>query len=332
MGTGHVMRSLALAQEWRDRGRGVSFLTAAPTDPLIARLQSEGIDVQVVSAAPGSVEDANAATDLCALKGSKILIADGYHFGPSFQSAVRSAGIRLLAVDDGVLRPPFDVDWIVNANLHARREDYIPASGRAKLLLGPRYAMLRREFRRRGSRGPEEPARATKLLVALGGGDVLEAALKVVDGLKRLPEPGLEVAMVAGFASGGMKELDAAVAGANHRLRIERYVHDMSSLMAWADLVIASAGSVSWEVAFMGLPSVQLVLADNQTAIAQSLHEAGAAVSLGRVQDVKADRLAEAVADLAGSPEKRSRLARKGREMVDGRGPERLFAEVEESA
>lgn len=36
----------------------------------------------------------------------------------------------------------------------------------------------------------------------------------------------------------------------------------MPELMAWADLSIAAGGSTNWELAFMGLPSLVITIAD----------------------------------------------------------------------
>jgi UDP-2,4-diacetamido-2,4,6-trideoxy-beta-L-altropyranose hydrolase len=329
MGTGHVMRCLSLAQECRDRGGDAVFLISAPPGPLVDRLRSEGIEVRSGSATPGSAADAGEAAELCGRCDARFLIADGYHFREPFQSEIRSTGLRLLLVDDGVHEPPFAADWILNANLHSRAQDYARRSEETKLLLGPKYALLRREFRKRGGPPREHPDRAEKLLVALGGGNVLAAALTVIHGVKSSP---FDVTVVAGFASGGMNELETAVSGARALFRIERNVKDMASLMAWADLAVASAGSISWEAAFMGLPSVQLVLADNQVPIAASLHEAGATFSLGRVEDVTAERLADVVGELAGSRDRRRRLAETGRTLLDGEGPRRILAELEGAA
>ena len=53
-------------------------------------------------------------------------------------------------------------------------------------------------------------------------------------------------------------------------------VSDMAQLMADSDLAIGAAGTTSWERCCLGLPTVLLVLAENQRKIAEALSEAGA--------------------------------------------------------
>jgi spore coat polysaccharide biosynthesis predicted glycosyltransferase SpsG len=48
MGTGHLMRCLALAQAWKDSGSGVVFITDCESTGLLQRLSDEG--VQIVTA------------------------------------------------------------------------------------------------------------------------------------------------------------------------------------------------------------------------------------------------------------------------------------------
>jgi spore coat polysaccharide biosynthesis predicted glycosyltransferase SpsG len=57
-------------------------------------------------------------------------------------------------------------------------------------------------------------------------------------------------------------------------------VSDMARVMADSDLAIGAAGSTSWERCCLGLPSIVLILADNQRFISSQLDQAGAAVAL----------------------------------------------------
>ena len=53
----------------------------------------------------------------------------------------------------------------------------------------------------------------------------------------------------------------------------------MAELMANSDLAIGAAGSTSWERCCLGLPTIMLVLADNQQVIASALESVGAALT-----------------------------------------------------
>lgn len=330
MGTGHVMRCLALAQEWRAVKGDVVFLSSAPSAALLDRLKSEDMAVELCRESPGGDDDARVTVDLCKARQAGLLVVDGYHFGPRFQSLAKAGGAPQLLIDDGVLPPPFEADWVLNANLHATPEGYAGRSDRTNLLLGPKYALVRREFRKWGGWEREFPQKAGKILVALGGGDVRDAVVKVLGALKQCSfDKAPDVVIVAGFASAGMKDLEELAGAVSPRIRIQRHVGDMAALMAWADLAIAAAGSISWELAFMRVPSILLVLADNQAPIAASLHAARSAIGVGTVKELAPQRLADEVTGLATSPEKRRALADTGRKVVDGGGPARIIQAVD---
>jgi len=97
----------------------------------------------------------------------------------------------------------------------------------------------------------------------------------------------------------------------------------MPKWIAWADLVVCAGGSTCWEVAFLGLPGIVLVLADNQRRLADAMAELGSVVHLGEVAKVSPEQIADALSRLAADDHLRRRLSRRGRCLVDGRGAAR---------
>src|SRR5205823_214493 len=57
IGTGHVMRCLALAQAWQDSGGTAIFALAESTPAILARLTAEGFEAIGIRASRGSSED-----------------------------------------------------------------------------------------------------------------------------------------------------------------------------------------------------------------------------------------------------------------------------------
>jgi RimJ/RimL family protein N-acetyltransferase len=153
--------------------------------------------------------------------------------------------------------------------------------------------------------------------VTLGGGDPKNVTLDIIRSLQSIDD--IEVMVVVGSTNPNYATLEAA---AGH-IRLQRNVTDMPELMAWADVAVAAAGSTSWELGFMGLPSVLLTLADNQSPVAEHLDAAGVAINAGRET-----RIAEPLARLLADASLREEMSRRGRALVDGRGASRVIARM----
>ena len=63
-------------------------------------------------------------------------------------------------------------------------------------------------------------------------------------------------------------------------------VHNMAQLMADSELAVGAAGSTSWERCCLGLPSLVIVLAENQRASAEAMQTAEAVLLIGGVGDI----------------------------------------------
>jgi UDP-2,4-diacetamido-2,4,6-trideoxy-beta-L-altropyranose hydrolase len=330
IGTGHVMRCLALAQAWVERGGRARFASAACPEALAERLASEGFECERLHTRAGGAEDARATLRLARKHGARWIALDGYHFSPPYQAQLRAAGARVLLFDDEARAPAYAADLLLNQNLHASSGDYGWKSGSARLLLGSQYALLRREFRHGAGVHERVAPRARRLLVTLGGADPSNATERVLRALRRLRRADFEVLCLAGAANPHFDTLKH-YADPPH-LRVEHSTSDMPARMAWADLAISAAGTTTWELCFMGLPTLSIVLADNQQRIAHSLAERGAALSLGRAEALREDVLERAVGELAEDEALRATLSSQGRALVDGRGAERVADALWEAA
>ena len=271
MGTGHVMRCLALAQAWQDQGGGAIFVMSQAPPALESRLLAEGMEVVRLAAPPGSAEDARETAVLAQSAGPSGWWWTAISSGPTTSAWSRTPVLRLLFVDDYGHAEHYWADLVLNQNIYAHEDFYPSREAYTRLLLGTRYALLRREFFKWRGWQREIPEVARKILVTLGGGDPDNVTLKVLQALSQVEMDGLEVVVVAGGANPHFQELQAAANNFPHRMRLLANVDHMAELMAWADVAISGGGSTCWEMAFMGLPAITIILADNQRPVAEKL-------------------------------------------------------------
>ena len=164
MGIGHVMRCLALAQAGKDVGCRVVFAMASCSAGMAQRLQSENVEVVQFACEPGSRNDAIATVEVAKSCGSDWLVLDGYHFNTPYQAAIKDSGLKLLVLDDFGALSRYVADIIVNQDPVAGERLYDRRDANTRLLLGPNYTFLRREFRQHPRPEREFPAMARRLL------------------------------------------------------------------------------------------------------------------------------------------------------------------------
>jgi UDP-2,4-diacetamido-2,4,6-trideoxy-beta-L-altropyranose hydrolase len=322
IGSGHVMRCLALAQGCRERGIEPSFATAVPVPGFETRLQEEDFRWAQIPYPPGSRRDAEETRELSAAARADWVVVDGYHFDALYQQVVKESDGRLLVIDDYGHAGAYVADLVLNQNLHARTEQYPNIARHTRLLLGTAYVLLRKEFAR-APRQHRTRDQARRLLITIGGSDP-GPTVGVIRALPRLGADTLEGLVVVGPSNSNVEIIEAAAQASGVWLRVETDVRNMPELMNWADVAVASAGTISWELAFMGVPFVSVVVAENQQGVSASLDREGVAINLGWWSEDTAWPLAHTLGQMMGDPERRRRMSARGREIVDSRGVARV--------
>jgi UDP-2,4-diacetamido-2,4,6-trideoxy-beta-L-altropyranose hydrolase len=321
IGAGHAMRCLALAQAWIDRGADVHWLATELLPSCRNRIAAEGIHVALQRRDAPEEEDALRTEQFAAAVAADWVVLDGYSFGARHQATLKQAGRRVLFIDDHGHADRYTADIVLNQNIYANDTLYAEKAGGAIYLLGPRNALLRREFRDAGS-VRETRAQALNLLVMFGGaGDAAHASL-ILEALRRLaPRRRFQVHLVLGSA---VRAEDVVDDRTDEWLTVSQFVGDMPAALACADMAVSAAGSTVYELMTAGVPSLVVAVAENQRANARRLSQLGLAINLGFAGSLEVDAVAGALDGLAADALTRASMSAKGRETVDGQGAVRV--------
>ncbi|ACC79439.1 UDP-2,4-diacetamido-2,4,6-trideoxy-beta-L-altropyranose hydrolase [Nostoc punctiforme] len=328
IGTGHVMRCLALAQAWQDAGGQVVFVMATEAPDLKTRLNAEGMEVIHLPIQIGSAEDAKETAKLARQFNANWVVVDGYNFGAKYQEIIKESDLKLLFIDDYGHAEYYYADVVLNQDIYAHENLYMQREPYTKLLLGINYALLRREFSQYQREQKTHPLIVKKLLVTLGGSDLNNLTLKVINALKLLELSNLEVLVVVGGSNPHYEKLQVASQHLQFPIYFHRNVQNMPNLMAWSDIAISASGSTIWELAFMGLPSLILILADNQASNAKKLGEMRLIYNLGEGKDIAPIVIANALKKLMLATKERTEMARLCQNLVDGQGSRRVLNQI----
>jgi UDP-2,4-diacetamido-2,4,6-trideoxy-beta-L-altropyranose hydrolase len=328
IGTGHAMRCLALAKAWQGTGGQVCYLIAESIPALEERLAREGVTVTRISAAPGTVSDAEQTVAEARRLGAAWVVADGYRFDPDYIRKLKAAGLRVLSLDDDGRFDFYAADAILNQNISANPATYDKREPFAHLLLGSEYVLLRPEFLAE-PRTHEHPPTARKVLVTMGGSDPDNVTGKVLLALLQM-KTNFEAKIVTGSGNPWQHELQV-LADQCSGFQLERNPANMAPLMRWADVAISGAGGTCWELAYLGLPTIVIALSRDQREIASGLAQNHVAVSLGWHANLSEERISDTLNGLLGDQEQRRTMGERGQKLVDGRGAERVVAFLQSS-
>lgn len=323
IGTGHLMRCLALGQAWKDSGGEKVFITACDNKGLLERLYEEGFRVHLLDKAYPDPHDWEVTKEVLHDNPGAWVALDGYHFDSTYQRQIKEAGHPLLVIDDMAHLEHYYADIVLNQNLHAEQLHY-SCEPYTRLLLGTRYVLLRREFLKWQGWKREIPEVAQKVLVTLGGADPDNVTLKVIQALQQVHVDRLETVVVVGPSNPHYEELQAAASDSRIPIQLEYNVTNMPELMAWADVAVSSASSTVWELMFVGVPVLVLILAENQRYLAKWVEIRGVARNLGWHEDVSLDRMVQAMTQLLRETRTRIEMSQRDREIIDGEGTARV--------
>jgi UDP-2,4-diacetamido-2,4,6-trideoxy-beta-L-altropyranose hydrolase len=326
IGTGHVMRCLALAQACLAEGGQAHFLMGSEGAILAQRLISEGVGVSYGSAPWASEADAQNTISLAKDWQADWVVVDGYHFGAEYQKWLKDAGLKLLVLDDYGHATHYWADIVLNQNITAKKEIYANREPYTKLLLGTRYALLRKEFWPWRSWQRQISPIASKVLITLGGSDPNNVTLAVIQALQKAEIVGLEAIAVVGASNPHYSELAQAVKGWEGSLTLKQNVTNMPELMAWADLAITAGGSTCWETAFMGLPSLVIAIAENQRESVLKLAQLGLPIVPNQEDLSTEGKLCRSLTDLIDLMENNyMQISENLHRLVDGYGSKRIL-------
>jgi UDP-2,4-diacetamido-2,4,6-trideoxy-beta-L-altropyranose hydrolase len=315
VGLGHLQRSLGLAAALA--GRGCSCIVRAPeTADVRARVEALGLRFDAAARPWSTAEEAVALDRL----GATAVVVDSYAALAEDVSGLLREGRPLLVIDD-LAEFPLRCDVVLNAAAGASELPYGELAPGARLLLGTEYVLLHPEL---WDKQPREPAATVNsVLLSVGGStgsiEVLRRLLPVVAGV---PAP---FDLIVSAPPDVLLELERTVRPLERRVETASPPDTVAHIAAAADIAVSAAGGTSRELARLGVPTLAVVIADNQRRGARGLAKLGVIELFESVEEAEAG-LPQALKELAGSYNRRRRLAQRGPQVVDGQGCRRAAA------
>lgn len=350
IGTGHVVRCLTLADTLADRGAECRFICREHPGHLIDHIRSKGYRVDALPlinketcptesppharwlGCPWEVDAANSRAILSQDE-PDWLIVDHYALDARWEQALQGSYKKLMVIDDLADRL-HACDLLLDQNLGRKPGDYdalVPAHCRR--LIGPRYALLRPEFaalREYSLQRRQKPA-LKRLLITMGGVDQPNATGKVLEALKTCPLPSdCQITVAMGASAPWLEQVRSLAATMPWTTTVRVNISDMAQVMADSDLAIGAAGGTSWERCCLGLPTLLVILAENQEEGALALQQRGAAHLLGKLDAITHEL--KSIFPILLEERFWADMIHAASEVTDGRGAPRVLEQMGELA
>ena len=345
IGTGHFMRCLTLADELKKQGAYIRFIGHNLPPHLRDMLNTKQIEYYplIVDGIPrpaydlahsswlGNSQIQDAQATIQALSDEYLwdwVVVDHYALDERWEKKVRACTKRLMVIDDLADRQ-HDCDVLLDQNFYMgmqfRYIDKVPAH--CQLLLGPNYALLRKEFRLLHKLVKSHMGEVKRMLVFFGGIDADDYTSLVIQALQEL-DTELYVDVVIGADHPHRNKIKNLCAIHGYVCHIQTpYI---AELMMEADLAIGAGGTAIWERCCLGLPTISICVADNQRKQIADAAEAFLLIAPISGENFE-DMILTYIRMLLKTPALIKLIANSGLSLVDGRGVVRVAGAMENS-
>ncbi|QED49200.1 UDP-2,4-diacetamido-2,4,6-trideoxy-beta-L-altropyranose hydrolase [Cytobacillus dafuensis] len=307
MGTGHVMRCLIIADELKKQHQcsSIIFICREFQGNMIDFIMKKGYQVRLLPSI-NSTETANSKKIDSSWLGTSWendakqtihifkelhepidwIIIDHYGIDSRWQKEVKEHVNKIMVIDDLANRSHF-CDVILDQNFYhdynSRYDSLVPK--RCIKLLGPDYVLLRPEFMITEKKAIDKIKKKRKIFISFGGADPTNETEKALNALKKIKtNHDLEIDVVVGKGNPHKERIKRICDTGSFRYFCQ--VNNIAQLMADADLAIGAGGISIYERLYMGLPSITISTADNQTKALNDLALEGYVYYLGESKEV----------------------------------------------
>lgn len=309
IGLGHITRCLALYEAFKEYGIEPVLLVNGD-DKADEFLRKQKVQYRIEN----WLEKAELIRD-------SVLIIDSYLTPGEVYSTLRKNNNIVVAIDDNN-RLQYDAHIIISPTIYGEFLDYKKRPN-SIYLLGPKYIILRKEF---WSIPPKKINKNIRdIMITFGGEDMRNLTPRVLELLKDMP---YTLHVVIGRAFKNTSYIPRYRKYPNIKFYFDLNAKEMLHLMLLSDIAISSCGQTLHELARVGVPTIGVVVAENQKLNAQYFQKLGFLMYAGKYTDNNLERNIFEILELLSDYNERKLRSEIGRKLVDGLGARRIVSEV----
>jgi spore coat polysaccharide biosynthesis predicted glycosyltransferase SpsG len=317
---------LSLAAAFQRRRRGThfhSYLEPLSLATVINRGNNDWVPAERPLGSPGDLEATLA--QVRRLNAAAVVVA-GEGVTADYLAELRETGTLVIAFDSAA-EITFPAHVVVNPLLAPGRKAYRFGPG-TQLLTGHKFALCRGIFRRQRTIRATEPPAPYRALVAMGDDDLGGQALERTRQLMEM-ENVAKVSVAVRTHNPCYDDLKELAAGSAGRVEVVTEAKELMTRLVRAHFALTGGDGWGLELCVVGIPQLILAQSKRLALSAKRMDDEGVATFLGTAADVTFEQLKEAVDQLLDDPMERKGMTRCARNLVDGRGPDRVVNGME---
>ncbi len=335
IGAGHLLRCLALSQSLQSYGVKSTFLVSSNSVKSIVSRNDFSCDYITVPVFSDYKEEINWVGLQAERLAVKAIILDGYQFGEHYRGEMKGMGIPFILFDDENNSGRLYADVIINAVNEALEFGYAHTAPDATLLLGERYTLLRPEFCLPPS---GEYNKRGECLLTFGAADTSSLTLPILKTVVKEASNLKPMTIVTGSAYRQLSKLSNYIGKYNAkysasleltpRVSHRHSVTNMRSIYEQSAIAISAAGGTVFELAAMGVPSILVVVADNQLSAALEQEKIGWCITFDARASVPLKQIVSKANELWNNENIRQEMHEKAYNSAIYTGAESLTVEI----
>ena len=343
IGSGHIMRCLALAEGFNFAGAQCLFLVNSEAAKVLRQQSTTVSKFEIVEIDKSDAVEDDLGTTPVRTKISKsetgelmcwkpdLVVLDGYHFSPDYRKRLSSFS-QLLVLDDNNDTGPLYADFVLNTSPASGQLNYPHTAPGALLLLGTEYCLLRPEFE--AALSDNLLSKRETLLLTFGGSDPLSLSIIVLERLHHYFSKDTPVVLITGAAFSGLAKVESLMKKSPLEIRHHHAVKNMVPLMRAAKLAVSAAGSTQYELAACGVPAILAIVAENQQLASEKAESGGfcrIVNFIGKETTQAVDQLLDTASQCWSDQRLLSSMSERLKFLVPGGGAEKVAQKVLEN-
>jgi len=336
IGTGHVMRCIALAEALEKVGKKSIFVTRNYEHKIIELIRLYGFNAKIIPKDSLLKEDATLTLKIAKEYNVNLIVTDLCHsiHQKDLESYDRYLQVLngshiFLVVIDGTCKIKYSCDILVDPYYGTENRHY-ESFGKTIFLLGTKYFIFRKEFIEAAKSSREIKKDARNILITMGGSDLYNITSKVVKALKWLNIPNLNIRIVIGPCYAKLVEQKLERILRDYKRNYELIVgsKNIAELMLWSDLAIISGGLSKYETAVTGTPNIIISQFACEAKINEGFEKAGTTLNLGLATDINEKDIQAAIKKLLDDHTLRIEMSKRCKDLVDGQGVSKIISKI----